>query len=396
MTKEQAYLLNLISSKLTGKPCAPCQDTICCNALAREAEQQAVSLFLMDVVPTCPQDCEKMQQCVVRAIASNTKISYAQSRLTKLLESNDIPYAVLKGESVAAYYTQPQLRILGDVDFLIEEDMRDTVEKLLLNNGYVSLSIPSAHHSIFRKYGAYFEMHWQAPGIPEGKIGQTVRRFLKGSLQERVLQAGEYGPFYTLTKERQGLVLLLHMQQHLLHEGIGLRHLCDWAFYVNATRQDAFWQESLLPRLKEMGLLTFACVLTKTSAIYLELNCPQWAAADEELCKRLLEDILQGGNFGTKDKLRQQGAMLIHSGSESEKPKGLAGRLLAKLHAVVKEKYPIVQRLPILYPVFWVYRVVRRVVLQMFGKRPPIRELAPVADARNEIYRQLRIFQKRR
>lgn len=392
MTKEQAYLLNLISSKQTGELCAPCQDTISYEALVQEAEQQAVSLFLIDAVSTCPQDSRMLQQRIARVVANNTKISYAQGRLTNLLESHGIAYAILKGESVAAYYAQPQLRTFGDVDFLIAEDMRDTVEKLLLQNGYGRFSLPDVHHSVFHKYGVHIEMHWQAPGVPNGKVGRVVRRLLQDSLQTRIVQEGEYGSFYALSKELQGLVLLLHMQQHLLREGIGLRHLCDWAFYVNETMHEPFWEEFLLPSLKEVGLFTFACVLTRTSAIYLKTNCPQWAVAEDALCEKLLEDILQGGNFGRKDKLREQGTILISPTGKD----GRTGALLAKLHEVVKTNYPIVKYLPILYPVFWAYRAARRTILQMCGKRPPIQELTPVADARNEIYRQLRIFQKRR
>ena len=50
-----------------------------------------------------------------------------------------------------------------------------------------------------------------------------------------------------------GLILLLHNASHMTAGGIGLRHLCDWAVYMERMTDD-FVENELAPCLKACGL----------------------------------------------------------------------------------------------------------------------------------------------
>ena len=65
----------------------------------------------------------------------------------KLLEKAGIPYVLLKGISLAAYYPQPEYRKLGDVDLYLP--CKETVGqacKLLEKEGFVNKKEVSDHH----------------------------------------------------------------------------------------------------------------------------------------------------------------------------------------------------------------------------------------------------------
>ena len=59
--------------------------------------------------------------------------------------------------------------------------------------------------------------------------------------------------------------------------------------------------------LKDIGLWTFAQVLTKIGIMYFGCENREWCAeADESVCAAFLEDIFASGNFGAKDQTRKK------------------------------------------------------------------------------------------
>jgi hypothetical protein len=134
-----------------------------------------------------------------------------------------------------------------------------------------------------------------------------------------------------------------------LDDGLGLRHLCDWAAFVKATQNEAFWTEELLPLMKEIGIMKYASVATKLCATYLHIPCPAWAAdADDTLCDGLLADVFLGGNFGRKNNERARSGSLI--AKKGEKKRGPIAAMAVSLHRAILLKYPIVKKVWILYP----------------------------------------------
>jgi len=197
--------------------------------------------------------------------------------------------------------------------------------------------------------------------------------------------------------EHEGLILLLHMQHHMLGEGFGLRHLCDWAFFVEETGDQSFWNELLLPLLKEIGLFYYAAVLTKTCARYLGSSCPDWAAnAEDDLCREVLEDILSGGNFGRKDIVRSRAGTLISDHGKNGTSRGAIYNLYRTLHRSTKEKYPIVTKIKLLHPLLDAVRAAGYMVKVVRGERTALTKLAPLALERRTTYEKLRIFEPER
>ncbi len=398
MTAEQAVLLSLLRAAVTGeKVILP--ENIDWKSVIKEAKQQTVSLMAFDaaefVKNSIPAEIyEQNLQTLFVMLRSNARVGYAQSELVKLLNRQDIPYFILKGESSASYYPRPELRALGDVDFLIDPAHREKVEQLLINNGYERSGEGHVCHVVFQKPGANLEMHFEIPGIPHGALGNRVREFMKDAVYSYETADIGTGEFYAPKAPHHGLILLLHMQHHMLGEGLGLRHLCDWACFVSKTDGQPFWEDILIPLLDQIGMLTYASVITKTCSMYLGTPCPEWASqADDLICKEIIEDILDSGNFGRKDEQRIKSGMLISNRGKDGMNHGKWYYAYQVMRTAVKDNYPIVNRYPLLYPIFLIYRTLRYVVMVLTGKRVSVHKAIPQANKRKSIYEKLHIFE---
>ena len=402
LTKEQKILLNLASMSVATTPLAlvlPKEelDGVDWKAIAEESMAQAIGLSAYDAaavykeyIPKEVYTSWKLQS--LKELKAGVRVALAQAELIDILESNGVPYAIIKGTASAFYYPKPELRALGDVDFLINPEEKEEIGRLLEENGYEKSCADSEIHVVFEKEKAHLEMHLKISGMPKTEHGERIKSLFKNALSERVEKVRDEHKFHSLDDIRHGIVLLLHTYHHLFSAGFGLRHLCDWAAFVASTQNQPFWEESLLPFLKEAGLMKFAAVLTKICVMYLCISCPVWAEAeDEQLCAEFLCDILRSGNFGRKNNDRGKSAALI--AKPGEKRRSAVGTLAYKLHVSILDRYPIVKKVWILYPFVYAWKVVRNIFFILIKKRASIRQMKPEAIKRQKLYDKLRVFE---
>lgn len=394
MTESQKNLISLLNLECGGQ----IPENMDFKAVLNEAFKQSVLLMVYDKLneTNAPflESAPKLTELVYSLINKNTRANKAQKELVDLLENEGFEYVILKGEASARYYPNPSLRSLGDVDFLIKPKDKNDIDELLKQNGYTSSLEDHICHVVYKKGKKHLEMHFEVAGIPNGEKGDRVREFLKETVDRPIIRENDYGGFYAPAHRNHAVILLLHMQHHMLSEGIGLRHLLDWGYFVNETAQLPFWEESVNPFLKEIGLFTYACVMTKTCSIFFGTVCPNWAKnTPDDVCEGIMEDILSGGNFGKKDSVRKaSGLMVSNRGKDGTKHKK-SYYLLKTLTASVHETHPVTQKHKILFPVFFVYKAARHVVLIALGKRISFSKSIPQATKRKQLYDKLHIFE---
>ncbi len=394
MTNEQKVLLSLLTASVNGRNAEPCDCAVDWQTVFAEAEYQAVLLMAVDAALALKQNIqsdvyERWTDRAVSCLVKNAEVETSQIQLKKLL-GDRYSYAILKGESAASYYPEPTLRMLGDVDFLINPDQNDEISALLSANGFESSYEEHECHTVFKKGGAHLEMHREIAGIPCGEVGEKIREISNTVIENASAKDGFSRP----CDFHHGLIILLHMQHHMVAEGIGLRHLCDWALFVNKTATEPFWETEFLPLLEQIGLLTYAATMTKTASIALGTKCPEWAeAADKQLCEKVIEDIFSGGNFGSKDRAYSRAGFLISEHGKDGFEENKYKRAISTIKASIERQHPVVEKYRILYPVFFVQKLLRYLVLWITGKRPSIKKLSRFADTRKELYQQLKIFE---
>ena len=199
------------------------------NILPEAAKQTVFPLIYSALDGECDLSAYTTQY--YSAISHNVKVIEEHKTLHKLLCENNIPYVFLKGCASARYYPEPLLRTMGDVDLLVnEKDIEKTV-CLLDDNDYRTTDDFNGIHIEFKsKNNLTIELHRQINGIPNGKVGQKVSSLFSNIFEKAVLVNNEY---LCPSDFHHGLILLLHTASHLTNEGIGLRHLCDWAVFIS-------------------------------------------------------------------------------------------------------------------------------------------------------------------
>ena len=251
-------------------------------------------------------------------------------------------------------------------------------------------------HIAYHKGKTSFELHFDIPGVPVGKNSEFVHSFVT-DIFENSLEYKTNGKEMTLPSVfHHGLVNILHICGHLTATGVGLRHLCDWAVFVNSVSDESF-SELFEDKFKAIGIWKFAAVLTAISEKY--LGCEHKACfdgyADEKLADSLTEDILFGGNFGRKDSARQlEWHMIATKGRFEKQRKNKLWRLIGSMNKAVRRNWKITNKVPVLLPVGWVYFGVRKIKHSKGKdhKLPSVKRIVTHAESRQELYDKLALF----
>lgn len=345
----------------------------------REAEVQAV-------VGMLPLGSDRR---MLQLVVGNVNIKYMHSWLHVLMASAGIPYCTIKGVTSAAYYPSPLLRTMGDVDFIVRKEDLARADEVMEQAGCAREHYLHDHHHAFHKDGVTFELHWEAPGVPEDKL--EVRKLLddliaKAEMKDGCMQASVF---------HHGLVLLLHTAEHMINTGIGLRHLCDWAVFA-ASFSDEEFRDLFEGRLKAAGLWRFAQLLSLTSAKFLSApKLPWMGEADDELLTGIMEDFLAAGNFGAKDSERiNQAKFLTDRSSRTVKKIGALQQFGRAMTEKAFFEWPPCKEYKILLPVGWAVISVRHLARIRRGQRPQMHfgDMLSGAQKRRKIYQEFKLF----
>ena len=305
MTQTDQVLLDLIKKSLWDID-LPDYDTLYDEpvdwaAVFEEAKIQAIPALVASSVPdTAPEAIRaEWNQLSYKVIANYHRVLAAQDKLLTLLKDNDIPVAILKGSAAAIYYTVPSKRSMGDIDFLIPQELCDSTEELLKANGYIMTQDRERNprHSGFVKDGVHFELHHHFCHDD----GTEVEKYISAGLLSLETHEIDGHSFTMLPSLSNGVVLLDHMRNHL-KSGLGLRQVIDWMMYVNSIVDNEYWNKELQSVAEDTRLRTLATTVTKMCRTYMGLPCDNtwYNDADSDLCSVLINSLITSGNFGRK------------------------------------------------------------------------------------------------
>ena len=399
LNNNQKLLLDLVADAYFDKTAVLPQD-LDVDALITLAKSQTVFPALYLTLKKNSMSDPVMDKRFVGQVAQNTILEGAHIEIGDLLQKNGIAYVVIKGVASAAYYKDPIIRTMGDVDILVAEQDVVQSDALLRSIGYVTsddITVPKKHFAYTRtigKRGPRCELHRGIEGILPEKKRATLEEHLGNILTEVQTVKTECGECFVPSDFHHGLILLLHTAQHLTNEGVGLRHLCDWAVFVDRFSNDAFLEMFEVP-LKESGLWRFAQLLTLCCIRYLGCAPKVWAGtADDALLESMVCDIMTGGNFGYNDKDRYRQIKYItdrEKDAVSEKSPLLQG--FGSINAKTKQENRFFREHPVFLPIGWLVTVCKYLWLVLTGKRrTDTLKTVKAAQERKNIYNEFALF----
>ena len=399
LRQNEIILLSLVSNALfDSERIIP--DNVKWDEIIKESAEQAILpiAFSVSKKSYLSKDIEKdIQNQLFAYIANNMKVCYGHEYVDDLFRKKDIRYVVLKGCASSNYYQNPIYRTMGDVDFLVHPSDIEKAKCVLIEDGFISWEEEHLCHIVFKKDDMHFEMHLSPSGMPDGEVGELVNEYINDIFDTAVSVVTKNGGYTIPDDFHHGLILLLHTVHHLTGEGIGLRHLCDWAVFVNSFSDERF-REMFEDKLTAIGLWRAAQLFTQLSIRYLGMPEKNWAM--ENVCNDLLQDmicdIFEGGNFGQKEEQRSNQAYLISSrGKHGVGNTSMIKQLFISVSEAVKVHFPLCQKNKLLFPIGFMMVCSKYVVLIVQGKRKKLKigEMISGASKRKKIYKELKIFE---
>lgn len=330
------------------------------------------------------------------AVLQNEHVNQAQSEILAWLSEKGIRAAILKGASVARYYTPSDMRYLGDIDLLIDQSNLDLTSEVLKKHGYRLNEHEHDFHIAFVRGDITLELHYRASVVPNGKGGQAAAKIMDQFLDEATLSSMNDMNFPALSEKHQALMLLMHMERHVIECGIGLRQLCDWAAFLSV-QENSMAMDDFFHMFCECGLLTFSEVVTKACACHLGLGGESAAlclSAEDSLVDALMEDVFRSGNMGKAD---QQGESELFAGRGmlNSEHKNAIRNLILNLNKLAYKHFPITMRYKWLLPVLWIYLPLRYMVRSLFGlrKKKSVFRALKQSNKRFALHKRLHLYE---
>lgn len=233
---------------------------------------------------------------------ANIRLNDAAIQVSEWFRKKDFRTCILKGQGNALVYPNPYSRTPGDIDIWVEGGDKRVISFVRSISPHEKACY---HHIEFPSYkGVEVEVHYRPSFLLcfwyNRRLQKYYERVKEKQFSHRV-KLGEQGEVAIPTAEFNLIFQLTHIYAHLMNEGIGLRQLLDYYFVL--LHADIKNVVELQRNLKHIGLWKFAGAVMYV--LHEALGLPEEkmiALMDVKRGKLLLEEILQGGNFGKYDK----------------------------------------------------------------------------------------------
>lgn len=165
--------------------------------------------------------------------------------LAELFSENGMDMMIIKGYGLSLLYPVPEHRPCGDIDFYLYGDY-EKGDKVLEQTHQLTTDINHHHHTVNYYKGVMLENHYDFVNIEAHLSSKIVEERLIESVKRdrgRPHTLGNGVDIYIPCPEFNALFLLKHAASHFAAERIGIRHLVDWALFLNHYGKEVDWVE---------------------------------------------------------------------------------------------------------------------------------------------------------
>ena len=228
-----------------------------------------------------------------------------------------IPVVLVKGQSLAQDYPDPERRQPGDIDLLLPPSSYAAAKEILLPKAtHVSKEDVQTLHQGMHFYSVEVELHGSISTLMSRKLDRQLAALLKEQFDGRSLPTVTIGGAEIPVPEANfnAVYIFVHFLQHYWSGGVGLRQFVDWTTFVSVHKRDIH-PVILEQRLEELGLLNLWKVFTGFAQEY--LGCPAEklplaARPKPRKNARIWRYVRRCGNFGkNQDRKRKKESYLV-------------------------------------------------------------------------------------
>ena len=230
----------------------------------------------------------------------NMKVNVVASKLYSMFREDGLRCCILKGQGNTLMYLNVYSRNPGDIDVWVNAS-REQITEYAKKHFEICDDI-RFHHIETSVDGVPVELHF-FPGIMNNpiynaRLQKWFRRNVDLQCSNVVNLPDGIGEIAIPTTAFNVIYQLTHLYHHFFDEGIGMRQIIDYYYVVNNDELLVI-KDTLQRELKYLGLWKFARAVMYVLHEALGLSEEKMIAPmDEKRGKLLLEEILNGGNFG--------------------------------------------------------------------------------------------------
>jgi hypothetical protein len=293
---------------------------------------------------------QKFRQYMIVSVKYSVLFETVYREVSLALANEKIKNIVVKGPIVKRYYPDTDLRTMGDIDLVIHKDDMPKAKKVMLQLGFEECESGSIDEWKFERNNVPVELHEDLTSEDFG-TGVDYKQEMQ-YIFNNVKNLDEY--IQELTDECHLVYLIVHIAQHLLSAGCGVRQILDIALVLKNCDIDMVEVYTTLDRLK---LTDLAHTIFYLCNVWFGVKCEDYVI-DENLYETISEYILSGGVFGFAAD-REANKQLRNSMQEK-----------SKLKIIFKYAFPPVEEMrayvvwfrnkpSCLLPIAWIYRWIK-------------------------------------
>ncbi len=216
----------------------------------------------------------------------------ALEKLAQIYNNHGIKMMLLKGYGLSLCYPKPEHRPCGDIDIWLYGD-RKRADNILRERG-IQISEDEHHHTVFSFNNIMIENHYDFINVHAHRSNIKIEKRLKKlayQSNESVEVNGQI--LYLPNADFNALFLLRHAAAHFAAAEIGLRHIVDWALFINKYHNQIDWN-ALYTIANQQNMHNFLHCINAISVEYLGLNKTKipFIQRNQHLEERVLQDIL--------------------------------------------------------------------------------------------------------
>ncbi len=371
--------------------------------LAGIADKHSVLSLIYELLPHIPQVPEQIVSAAAerarQTVLQNYRLLHLSSHILQILEEDNIKAVLLKGWQTANLYPVPEARKSGDIDILVPDPKAfGKAVGLLESRGFMRRGLQSANHHIelVSDMGIDIEVHSSLTEPFDSKYVNDCLEEIKSEYNSNIQHKTILGyPVACAGEAYDAFYLLLHMLQHFLRAGFGIKLLSDWAVFWSREIDEGDKQR-FLELVEQSRILGFAQTVTGACVQYLgvcEKNVAfmmeqdQAAGAEErsrlEQYECFMKDIFEAEEFGRSHSERM--VMLRSTGLKE---------YIREFHHQMRLNHPKASKCILLWPYLWIYTLVVFLINNKKVRKTTLRKVLKNAGTRSRLAEEMKLFVK--
>jgi len=331
---------------------------------------------------------QRAEKTSKRAVMHSYRLLFASHHLISKLEEKGISIILLKGAATASFYPVPELRKTGDIDLLLPDvEKLEAACRILEENGCERSETQHAlHHVQFCiEGGIEVELHTMlAEPFDNSQINDYLRRSQRVCAGQ-IVRADSMGlDIPVLSPGFHAYELLLHMLQHFLRSGFGLKLLCDWVVLWNNV-ESAAEREDYLRLVSESRLKGFSDAVTELCCRFLGLHpeVVKWMEIHfgKTQADAFMAEVLEAEEFGKSSTDRM---VALRNARLTE--------YVREFHHQTKLNYPRGSKCILCWPVLWVATLARFLYNNRKIRKVSARAVLREAGRRGSVIEQMKLW----